>query len=130
MNIFHTSMGLFALIFTSLSHGANMEPIPLYCEGSVSVPPPMDYDFEADFPLYLYKDRGFVFFGVYHFDELFIQANISDTNYRTDFHKVGNNKHRIDLNRITLSLEIASILNDAGMLTFKGQCRAMPKPQL
>ena len=78
----------------------------------------MDYDFEADFPLYLYKDRGFVFFGVYHFDELFIQANISDTNYRTDFHKVGNNKHKIDLNRITLSLEIASILNDAEMLKF------------
>jgi hypothetical protein len=58
---------------------------------------PADIGFEADFPLYLYKDSGFVFFCVNHFDELFIQA---------------------------------SILNDAGMLKFKGQCRAMPKPQL
>ena len=128
MNILRTSLGLLAVIFTSLSHSANMEPIPLYCEGYVSGP--ADIGFEADVSLNLYKDSGFVFFGVYHFDELFIQANISDTNYRTDFHKVGNNKHRIDLNRITLSLEIASILNNAGMLTFKGQCRAMPKPQL
>ena len=128
MNILRTSLGLLAVIFTSLSHSANMEPIPLYCEGYVSGP--ADIGFEADVSLNLYKDSGFVFFGVYHFDELFIQANISDTNYRTDFHKVGNNKHQIDLNRITLSLEIASILNNAGMLTFKGQCRAMPKPQL
>ena len=128
MNILRTSLGFLAVIFTSLSHSANMEPIALYCEGSVSGP--ADIGFEADFPFYLYKDSGFVFFGVNFFDELFIQANISDTNYMTDFHKVGNNKHRIDLNRITLSLEITSILNDAGMIKFKGQCRAMPKPQL
>jgi len=128
MNILRTSLGLLAVIFTSLSHSANMEPIPLYCEGYVSGP--ADIGFEADVSLNLYKDSGFVFFGVYHFDELFIQANISDTNYMTDIHKIGNNKHRIDLNRITLSLEILSILNDAGTLKFKGQCRAMPKPQL
>jgi hypothetical protein len=128
MNIFHASMGLFALIFTSLSHSANMEPIPLYCEGSISGPE--DIYFEDNFPLYLYKDGGYVFLGVHFFDELFIQANISDTHYRTDFHKIGSNKHRIDLNRITLSLEIASIMNDAGMLKFTGQCRAMPKPKL
>ena len=128
MNILRTSLGLLAVIFTSLSHSANMEPIPLYCEGSVSGP--ADIYFDDNLPLYLYKDSGYVFLGVHFFDQLFIQANISDTNYMTDFHKIGNNKHRIDLNRITLSLKIESILNNAGMLKFNGQCRAMPKPQL
>lgn len=128
MNICRALTGLFALIFTSLCYSSYMEPIPLYCEGSLNGPEGIY--FEDSLPLYLYKDSGYVFLGVHFFDELFIQANISDTHYRTDYHKIGSNTHRIDLNRITLSLEIESIMNDAGILKFTGQCRAMPKPQL
>ncbi len=83
-----------------------------------------------DFPVYIYKGNGFTFLGVTFFDELFLQASVTDTHYRTKYHKIENNNYSIELNRINLSIEIFNYVDELGLMKFTGQCQLMPKPKI